>query len=128
MLHCNVFSPFSEVCENPTRGRSWFFTSVGLEVFHVKILCPLFLFLSAEFSLLDVSRTACQNLRPYLHIVRHTQAIWNLKLLSSCVRNLGNFPLWKFCFIFWSSGWISKFTWICSTIDVTPVKYMLHCS
>jgi len=47
------------VCENPTRGRSWFFTSVGLEVFHVKILCPLFL--SAEFSLPDVLRTACPN-------------------------------------------------------------------
>jgi len=30
-------------CENHTRGRSWFFNSVGLEVFHVKILCPLFL-------------------------------------------------------------------------------------
>jgi len=47
------------VCENLTRGRSWFFTSVGLEVFHVKILCPLFL--SAEFLLLDIPITAYSN-------------------------------------------------------------------
>jgi len=53
------FSPFSDVCENPTRGRSWFSTSVGLEVFHIKILCPVSL--STEFSLLDVPRTACPN-------------------------------------------------------------------
>ena len=57
-----VSSSFSEVCENPTRGRSWFFASIGLEVFHVKILCPLFL--SAEFLTLDMPRTIYAN-RPY---------------------------------------------------------------
>jgi len=49
VLQCNVFNTISEVCENPTRGRSWFFTSVGLEVFHVRIPCSLFLFLFFNF-------------------------------------------------------------------------------
>ena len=35
--------PFSGLSENPTRVGRGFFTSVGLEVFHVKILCSLFL-------------------------------------------------------------------------------------
>jgi len=35
------FCPVSELCENPTRVGCGFFTSVGLEVFHVKILCSL---------------------------------------------------------------------------------------
>ena len=42
MLRCNVLSSFSELCENPIGGRSWIFTSVGLKVFHVKIVCSLF--------------------------------------------------------------------------------------
>ena len=37
MLLYNDFCPFSGLSENPIGGRSWFFTSVGLEVFHVKI-------------------------------------------------------------------------------------------
>ena len=43
------FSPNSEVCENPTGGRSWFFTSVGLEVFPRKNLVSIISF--AHFSL-----------------------------------------------------------------------------
>jgi len=48
--------------ENPTRGRSWFFTSVGLEVFPCKNSVPLFLLLIfAEMPLLGVSGTAFAN-------------------------------------------------------------------
>jgi len=34
--------PFSGLSENPARVGRGFFTSVGLEVFHVKMLCSLF--------------------------------------------------------------------------------------
>jgi len=34
--------PFSGLSENPTRVGRGFFTSVGLEIFHEKILCSLF--------------------------------------------------------------------------------------
>ena len=43
------FSPNSEVCEIPTGGRSWFFTSVGLKVFPHKNLVSIISF--AHFSL-----------------------------------------------------------------------------
>ena len=38
------FSPNSEVCENPVGGRSWLFTSVGLEVFPRKNLVSILSF------------------------------------------------------------------------------------
>jgi len=38
------FSLNSEVCENPTGDRSWFFTSVGLEVFPHKNLVSIISF------------------------------------------------------------------------------------
>ena len=49
MLLCNLFSLNSEVCVNPTGGRSWFFTSVGLKVFPHKNLVSIISF--AHFSL-----------------------------------------------------------------------------
>jgi len=48
--------------ENPTGGRSWFFTSVGLEVFPRKNFVPLFLLLIfAKMPLLGVSGTTSAN-------------------------------------------------------------------
>ena len=40
-LLCNRLPVLVE-CENPTGGRSWFFTLDGLKVFHVKIVCFYF--------------------------------------------------------------------------------------
>ena len=38
------FSPNSELCENPTDDRLWFFTSVGLEMFPRKNLVSIISF------------------------------------------------------------------------------------
>ena len=57
------FSPNSEVCENPTGSRSWFFTSVGLEVFPCKNLMSIIflLLIFAEIPLMGISGTNFAN-------------------------------------------------------------------
>ena len=44
-------SPFSGLCKNPTWGRSWFFTLNELKVFHVKIVCSLFISFRKVFAI-----------------------------------------------------------------------------
>ena len=78
-----MFSPFNEVCENPTRGRSWFFTSVRLEVFHEKISCPLLLFISAAILVLDEDLNTMS--KQGLSLFSETAENLSTQFTSSCV-------------------------------------------
>jgi len=48
--------PFSGLCENPTWGRSWFFTLDGLKIFHVKIVCFVFISFRKVFAICYVAK------------------------------------------------------------------------